>query len=72
MEIWEIKNRNTRMIMDSLYCKTKVLATLKNFTHADWSKEIIRLTAEIGQIKMGFTAYEEGLWKRIWKKKQGK
>jgi len=70
MEIWQIKDRNLRMIMDSLYCKTEVLALLKTFTRADWSKEIIRLTAEIGQIKMGLDDYERGLWERIWKKKQ--
>jgi len=72
MDICKIKDRSLRMIMDRLYCKTKVLENLKTFTHADWSKEIIRLTAEIGQIKMGFTDYEEGLWKRIMKKKTGK
>lgn len=72
MEIWQIKDRNLRMIIDSLYCKTVVLDNMKSFTKFDWSKEILRLTAEIGQIKIGLSDYERGLWERIWKKKQTK
>ena len=72
MEIWQIKDRSLRMLIDRLYCKTVMLETLKPFTHADWSKEIIRLTSEIGQIKMGFTLYESDIWERVWKKKAGK
>ena len=60
------------MIMDRLWCKTEVLEQLKEFTHFDWSKEITRLTAEIGQIKMGFTEYEKKLWDRICMKKKNK
>ena len=70
MEIWKIKDRSLRMIIDRLYCKTVMLANLKSFTFSDWSKEILRLTREVGEIKGGLTEYELGLWERVWKKKQ--
>jgi len=72
MDIWKIKDRSLRMLMDRLYCKTVMLNKLKSFTHFNWSDEIVRLTTEIGQIKMGFTDYEKNLWERIWKKNKDK
>ena len=57
------------MIIDRLYCKTVVLAELKSFKQFDWSQEILRLTREIGEIKMGLDSYEQKLWERIWKHK---
>jgi len=72
MEIWKIKDRSMRMIMDRLYCKTVMLNQLKGFTQFDWSKEILRLTREIGEIKSGFTPYEFNIWERVWRRKTGK
>ena len=72
MEIWQIKDRSLRMTIDSLYCKTVVLNSMKSFTRFDWSKEILRLTRETGEIKMGLSDHERGLWDRVWKKNQTK
>jgi hypothetical protein len=65
MQIYQIKDRPLRMLMDSLWCKTEMLRTLKGFTQFDWSKEILRLTSEIGEIKGGLTDYELSLWNQI-------
>lgn len=60
------------MIIDRLYCKTVALEQLKTFTHSDWSREILRLTREIGEIKAGLAPYEQKIWERVWKKRQKK
>lgn len=67
MKIADIKDRNLRMLIDSLYCKTIVLRDVKSFTKFDWSDLIKRLTREIGEIKMGLSSYERKLWNRICK-----
>ena len=70
MELHQIKDKSLWRILDRLHCKTEVLKLLKSFTQFDWSKEIVRLTREIGEIKMGLEPDELVIWNRIQKKKK--
>jgi len=70
LKVHEVKDRNLRCILNGLWCKTEVLEQLKSFTHFDWSKDILRLTREIGDIKMGLDSEGLRTWERIEKARE--
>lgn len=70
MELHQIKGRGLRGVLYRLDAKIEVLKTLKSFTRFDWSKEILRLTREIGEIKAGLDSEGMAVWNRIQRKKK--